>query len=394
MSLRIAHLGDLHIRDGVHADDVRGCLEWAADTIAEREVDVVLIPGDVFEHKSSPAERELFRGWLRYLRCQTAAPVIICRGNHDAPADLLVWELADGVTVLERPVLATIYRGRDDRLMVYHRGDEVVGLMSRPVCDLLVVPWPEKAHLAAAGFANEANEGAGNAALEHLIRIMAATRPGSGTEGNLPGWPLVGMGHLSVTGAITSSAQPLIGREIQVTAGTLADTGAAYWALNHIHYHQGIGPGCVYAGTLTGHDHGETETKGIILVEIGDGGVASWEFLPSPARRWVTVEAEVRDGMGRELTGGAPIDGQNVRYRYRCTAEEQHLFDHAAIERRFAGAHTLKIVPVVERIERVRAADVAEATTPAEKLEAWGRATETTIPTTALDKLEALQAAR
>jgi hypothetical protein len=83
--------------------------------------------------------------------------------------------------------------------------------------------------------------------------------------------------------------------------------------------------------------------------------------------------------------------GLNLRYRYTCTEEQQHLFDHAEIARRFAAAHILKIVPQVERAERVRAAEVAAARSPEEKLRAWANATGVEITESHIEKLHQLE---
>lgn len=88
----------------------------------------------------------------------------------------------------------------------------------------------------------------------------------------------------------------------------------------------------------------------------------------------------------------ALTNGACVRYRYTCTESDQHLFDHTALGRRFAAAHTLKIVPQVTRAERVRAAEVAAARTVEEKLHAWGAATGTEITPAHLEKLSQLEA--
>jgi hypothetical protein len=122
------------------------------------------------------------------------------------------------------------------------------------------------------------------------------------------------------------------------------------------------------------------------------------EWIPVPCRRWFTIEATVVEGQVEELAmveaTGLPsetLTGANVRYRYTCDESEQHLFDHAEIARRFAGAHTLKIVAQVERAARVRAAEVAAAASTEDQLRAWGAATGTPVTDAHLDKLSQLE---
>ncbi len=371
MTTRLLLVGDLHIHEGEQLDDIENALAFVAQTAAEGTVDAVLLAGDAFDHpKSTAPERNAFADFLVALR---PLPITIIYGNatHDGRGELDVFRGYPDVEVFETPDLVTIH----DRV------------------DVLCVPWPEKAYLAANGHAGAEGDQAGSAALRAMLRGMVATR-------EHPDRPLVILGHLSVLGAITSSAQPMVGQGIQAVLGDLQDLGASFVALGHVHKPQQLAPGVEYIGSLTVHDFGEEdEEKRIGILTVEDDGAASVEWIPVPCRRWVTVEAAVRASTVCETPseaweGGADgwaVDGMNVRYRYTCTEEEQALFDHAAITRRFAAAHTLKIVPQVTRAERVRAAQVAAAKSSEEKLQAWGTATGTAIPSTAVEKLHTLE---
>jgi len=378
--IRILCIGDVHLREGEHLDDVEAALAFSCQLANERDVHGVLLAGDLFEGKSSPAERRVLGDALFELATDArhaTRPVVVVKGNHDQPGDLAVYDPYPGVTVCEQP---RVVRLQHPRSLV-------------PV-DVLAVPWPERAYLAAAGHTGEAGERAGSAALTAMLRGMVATR----LE---PHRPLIVLGHLQVLGAQSSSAQPLIGKAIEAVAGDLADLGAAAVVLGHVHKPQQIQPGIEYVGSLTCHDFGEQdENKRVVLLTVHEDGSAEWESIPVPCRRWVTVEAEAweagvverSDGRDLAFSGGTlGFSGANVRYRYRCDEADAALFDHVEIERRFAAAHTLKIVPEITRAQRVRAAEVAAARTPEAKLREWGRVTETEIPDTLIDKLHELQ---
>ena len=384
--IRLLLIGDVHLREGEHLHDTGNCLAFAADLARQHRTDAVLFVGDVFEGKSTPAERLTFAQAIRAIE----VPVVIVRGNHDQAGDLQVFSGYPDVEVLEQPATTTVHGA-----FVESRDSHI---------DVLCVPWPEKAFLAAAGHAGAEGDQAGNAALAAMLRGMVATRRN-------PSRPFVVLGHLSVLGAITSSAQPLVGKGIEAVLGDLQDLGAAFVALGHIHRPQELAPGIEYIGSLTVHDFGEEdEEKRIGVLTVEDDGTASVEWIPVPCRRWVTIEASVHelvaagDGMpaacsvienvGREDGigfSGDDLAGCNVRYRYTCDESEQHLFDRAEIERRFAGAHTLKIMPEIERTQRVRAAEVAAARTVEEKLCAWGGATGVEITPAHLEKLHQLE---
>lgn len=369
MSTRLLLVGDLHIRAGEHLDDVQAALRWVADLADEHQVHGVLLAGDAYEGRSTVVERSVLADFLT--RVSADCHVVAIRGNHDQADDLLVFDGYPDVRTFQRPGWASV----------------------GPV-DVLCIPWPERAFLAAQGLAGESGEAAGSAALGAILRGMLAAQPRAGH-------PVVVLAHLQVLGAMSSSAQPLIGRAIEATLGDLQDLGASFVALGHVHRPQELAPGIEYIGSLTCHDFGEEdEQKRVGILTVEDNGAASVEWLEVPCRRWVTVEGYVTsDGTVEEdceaedaarLAEGGFADC-NLRYRYTCTEADSHLFNHEDIRRRFAAAHTLKIVPEIERTARVRAADVAAAKSAAEKLQAWGTATETAITPALLDKLHTLE---
>jgi len=378
MSTRYLLVGDCHIREGEHLSDIQNCLRFAVDVARMRSVDVVIFGGDLFHQKSSPAERLVLRDTLLALPC----PAVLVRGNHEPLGDLAVFAGYPGVTVCERPELLEI-------------GDT----------DMFALPWPEKAHLvAAAGMTGEAADQAGGQALGAMIRAMVATRRD-------PVRPLVIVGHLAVGGAVMSSGQPTIGRCLEATLGDLTDAGAAFAALSHVHRPQALAPGVVYVGSLTCCDHGEEgEQKRIGVLDVVSADYAEVEWLPTPCRRWLTIEAMVVDGGGvvehvegesesagwcGEIERVIPwaIAGANVRYRFRCDESDQHLFDEPAIRRRFAAAHTLKVESEITRAtaSRAGAAEVAAARSVDDKLRAYGEAAGVEITPALLNKLATLE---
>lgn len=363
--MRVLVIGDSHLHEGDNLDDVTQCLLYAVQVAEKQEPDLVVFLGDQFDRKSTPAERLVLRDVLLSLPCRS----LLIRGNHETLGDLKVFEGYPDVWVYEQPAVVEL-----------------------PDADVLVMPWPDKAHLAAQGLTGEAGDQAGGHILGNLMRGLAATRKN-------PLKPLLLFGHLAVGGAVSSSGQPLIGRSLEVSLGDLADVGACVTCLGHIHKPQELASGITYAGSLSITDFGEEgEEKRIGLLDVTSGGVVSLTWIPVPCRRWHTVEASVEAGILVENCDAFcgqvnPPDfaNANLRYRYTTTEADDHLFDHAEIRRRFAAAHSLKIVPQVERSARVRAADVAAARTAEEKLRAWGTATETEITPALVEKLHSLE---
>jgi len=379
--MRCLLIGDAHLHEGPNLDDVATCLAFAVQTARERDVDLAIFLGDQFDRKSTPEERLVLRDVLLAMPC----PSILIRGNHDALGDLQVFAGYPNVQVFEQPAVVP---------------GELVG--SR-CADIVVVPWAEKSWLAAAGWTGEAGDQAGARALAQLIQGLAATRPD-------PKRPFILVGHLSVGGAVSSSGQPLIGRGLEITLGDLVDAGAVFTGLGHIHLPQELAPSVHYIGSTSIVDFGEEgEEKRIGILDVGADGTYSIAWLPTPCRRWVTINAWVSAEYGpmEQMAGddnppvftgpSAPImahwqaEGANVRYTVTCGEEQEHLFDQAALRRRFVDAHTFKVETRITRAERVRAADVAAARSTADKLAAWGAATGTEIAPSLIDKLRQLE---
>ena len=92
--MRILHTSDWHL--GVTMKHLRceaeqaAFLDWLATVITDRDVDVLIVAGDVFHHASpSNAARKLYYDFL--VRCASIASlkkVVITGGNHDSPSGL------------------------------------------------------------------------------------------------------------------------------------------------------------------------------------------------------------------------------------------------------------------------------------------------------------------
>jgi len=92
-AMRILHTSDWHIGRQFHnvslLDDQRHVLNQITDLIAERQVDVVLIAGDIYDRSVPPANAvELLDEVINRICKELAVPVIMIAGNHDGPERL------------------------------------------------------------------------------------------------------------------------------------------------------------------------------------------------------------------------------------------------------------------------------------------------------------------
>jgi exonuclease SbcD len=265
---------------------------------------------------------------------------------------------------------------------------------SAPVLDLgdgrrvgvLALPWFDKAQLVAG---LEATVDAGKtreltiaAARELLVAIGAeATRLRS-----LGAVPLL-VAHVLVGGSEVSTGQVLLGTTVELSPFDLAETGAAYVALGHVHREQAwLGGRVAYAGSPHRANYGEPEPKGFRLVTLSDAGeLVSSEFRELPARRIELLEADWSDEAGAAKLRAQGINiafalgerdrvrGARVRFRARVRAQDLAHVDASAIEKVLLadGAAEVKVEVLVVAETRARAPEIVRATSTWDKLEAW-----------------------
>ncbi len=382
--MKILHLADLHLdARGDLADSLR-VLEVSLEIAKAEEVDLIAVAGDFFERRSSPAERTALASWLQ--EAAGVAEVVGCRGNHDAPEDLAIFNhlatyypvhIIEGATVQPGSALS----------IETHSGR--VGV--------LALSWVDKAHVAAALPADTEARKLSETTTGLLRGLLDCLRAEATRVRSLGAIPLL-VGHVMVGGSVVSTGQMLIGQGVELAPSDLLDIGCEYVALGHIHREQSWHDGRVaYAGSPSRCNFGEREAKGCRLVTIGDDGrFVESLFVELPARPIVLVEGGI-DGGEIVFRGDWDQDVSNaaVRIRIHCPADVVHLVDEALLTRQYLdlGAHEVAVEVIVEHETRTRAPEISTAKTTAEKLDTWLGASGTVLPPGARERLGAKLAA-
>jgi DNA repair protein SbcD/Mre11 len=124
--MRILHTGDWHLghtlRDHARDAEHAAFLRWLVATVVAREVDALLIAGDVFDAANPPPSA--LRAWFQFLgelkRARPSVQVIVIAGNHDSAARLTAPR--ELLAAFDVRVAGALERGRDGRL----RTDELL----------------------------------------------------------------------------------------------------------------------------------------------------------------------------------------------------------------------------------------------------------------------------
>lgn len=383
---RIALIGDSHFDASSRFDECVRVHDWIANDIATRGVDLVLHSGDVFERKSNPDERRAVADWL--CKVTEHAPVVIVRGNHDAPRDLSIFAKLE----TKHPIVVEEGAG------VHVIGGCVVGCMA----------WPTKASVLALGAQSHAEgELLAGEALRNVLRGLGQEMEATAWNGS----PKILLAHAMVRASRVSTGQPLVGCDLELGVEDLALAGADFVALGHIHMPQCFDPSgnvCrnenegflgntaryVYPGSPRRTAFGELEQKGYVVAYFEERGV-TWSRVPTPCTPMVHVHAEwVWENWNEEAEhrprlvfdrgeyGLQDLVGAEVRLRYMVEADRRPEAKAAAEAIRAewleAGVLSVKLEEEVVSAGTARAPEVAAAATLPEKLYALWRARNTT----------------
>lgn len=198
-------------------------LEWLCNVIKEREVDLLLVAGDVFDspNPSAQAQRIFYSFLTRVTNDNPALQVIITAGNHDSAARL---EAPNPMLGVFNTTVSGIVHYTDGKLD-YDR--MIVPLKNGGCC--LAVPYLRFNDLPEAE-----NYSEGVAQLYKELYTRAQEQGYS---------PILAMGHLQASGATVSvddSSEYAIIGGLDGIDTQFANNGIVYTALGHLHRAQHI----------------------------------------------------------------------------------------------------------------------------------------------------------
>ena len=265
--MKILHTSDWHLGRTLHKVDLHEhqavFLDWLVDLVEAEQVDVVVIPGDVYD-RAVPAVSSvtlLDRALARL--ADTGATVVLTSGNHDSPE-----RLGFGRSLMRGGIhLLTDVPGIEHPVTVEDEHGEVL-FFGLPYLE----PDRARTELVAVGEdpLARSHEAVTRAALDR-VRDRAADHPGART---------VVLAHTFVSGGEASDSERdlTVGGVDSVPAGVLG--GIDYLALGHLHGCQdltrSVGAPAWYSGSPLAFSFSERHhRKSVLLVELGAPGTAA-----------------------------------------------------------------------------------------------------------------------
>lgn len=369
-SMKLLHFADLHlgVENYGRSDPATGLstrladflrtFDEAIDYAVGEPVDAVLFAGDAFKTRdpNPTVQREFARRVRRLSRA--GIPTVLLIGNHDLPgatSRATSVEIYDALGVDQVRVCRTL-----EHFVLETRGGPL---------QVVALPWLPRSRLLASP--DDPSPGAGTVNDRIAANVVAIVRDEAEKVARNPDLPAVLLGHVSVSGAITSTEQSImLGQDMLLSRADLEAATFDYVALGHIHKHQQLGPSVppvVYSGSLERIDFGEEhEDKGFVVVEIDPARPkaerTTWTFHPVGARRFVTLrltagEDEPLQDVTRAIERRTDLQDAVVRAFITMSATASARLQLTTVRQRLTDAgvaYVAQVVPLVDRAARMR----------------------------------------
>lgn len=272
--MRILHTSDWHIGRTFHgvdllADQAR-VLDAIAAVVTERGVDVVVVPGDVYDRSipSADAVAVCNRGF-EAIRA-AGATIVATSGNHDSPVRLgagAAFAAAGGLHLMTRVSALDVPVVLDDE----HGPVAFYG-----------IPYLEPE-------ITRAELGVPQARSHAEILDVAMTRIRADFDARRAGQPglrSVLLAHAFVVGGEATGSERSISVGGVETVSASAFDGVDYVALGHLHSPQRLAENVRYSGSPLPYSFGErSHRKAVWLVDVDAAGLATVDRLDLPVVR-------------------------------------------------------------------------------------------------------------
>ena len=310
--MKFLHTADLHIGKVVNEismiEDQRMILEQIKEIAYAREVDGVLLAGDIYDRSIPSGEAVLLLDEFLTALAQKGIWVFLISGNHDSPERL---SFGGQMLARQKIVIGSIYREELDTYLL--EGE-------REAVELVLLPYVKPAY---------ADAKCCNEAVENILNRYMEKAVDSKKETDKPVRKIL-MTHYFVTDA--GREPELSDSESTIHVGGLDNVEAAlfeafdYVALGHIHKPQQIGNRNVfYAGTPLKYSFGEVnQQKSVRYLELNGNEEVITETIPL---RPVREMRKVRGSLKEILERGAQDDLGKEDYIQAILTDRNELID-------------------------------------------------------------------
>ncbi|MFZ2529049.1 MAG: exonuclease SbcCD subunit D [Rhodococcus sp. (in: high G+C Gram-positive bacteria)] len=291
--MRILHTSDWHIGRTFHGVDLLGdqarALTAIAGLVAEHDVDVVVVPGDVYDRSIPGSDAvTVCNAGLEAIRA-AGAVIVATSGNHDSPV-----RLGAGATFAAKGGLHLITKVTElDRPVILDDDHGPVAFYGIPYLE----PEITRAQLGVPTARSHQ---------EILDAAMARVRADAATRGART----VLLAHAFVVGGEATGSERSISVGGVETVSASAFEGMDYVALGHLHSPQTVAEHIRYSGSPLPYSFGErSHRKAVWLVDLGEGGTTTVERIDLPIVRGLSqFSGELEDLLADAALAGMEDD--------------------------------------------------------------------------------------
>lgn len=262
--MKILHTSDWHIGKTLYNrkryEEFEAFFTWLTDTIEQKQVDVLLVAGDIFD-TSTPGNRaqQIYYQFLHRVASSTCRHIIIIAGNHDSPSFLGAPK--ELLKTFDIHVIGGITGNPADEVLVLRDTEGNVELI---VCAVPYLQDRDIRIVEAGESVEDKSRKLTRGIHDHYTAVVNIARQQRAMLS--PSVPIIAMGHLFVTGGQTIEGDGV--RELYV--GSLAHVSADifpadidYLALGHLHVPQQVNNSSVmrYSGSPLPIGFGEAQQE-------------------------------------------------------------------------------------------------------------------------------------
>ena len=341
--MKVLHTSDWHLGKRLEqcerTDEHQHFLDWLLDIICRRQIEVLLVAGDVFD-SSTPSNVALkqYYDFLWALRATGCREVVIVGGNHDS------------VTTLNAP-----------QALLRHFNVHVVGGVPTDFTEQIIsikntagevilvvcaVPFlrDKDVRLTVPGETHPEREARLKSGIcDHYRRLAAHVAPYKAQR-----IPVIATGHLFAAGGSASDSE----KEIHVgnlgqICGDQFPAEFDYLALGHLHRPQSVNnkPHIRYSGSPIPLSFSEAnDTKLVLILEVADGQIQPEEVQIPCCRKLIRLKGDL-DAVKNHLTS-QPDGGQKYPAWVEVQVETDRFIPDLAVQL----AQITQHLPHLERI--------------------------------------------
>lgn len=238
--MRILHTADWHLGKNLEGfsrmDEQEQFLKDFVKLVKEKNVDLVIIAGDIYDSSNPPARAEnMFYNALKELSDNGRRMTIVISGNHDSPERLVAARplaAEHGIVMIAEPK-SVVETGKYGQHMVVNSGE---GFLEAEINEqkaiIITVPYPSEKRLNEILYSTAADEEKNVESYNEKIRNLFNSLSSNYREDTIN----IAVSHLFAMGAEEAGSE----RSIQLGGSYIIDSScfpkaAQYVALGHIH---------------------------------------------------------------------------------------------------------------------------------------------------------------